>query len=199
MSKPVSKIRTGRVGLVFTVLILALVVATVYAVKTKPFPLSSISNPFKAPPAGFFRVTEVADGDTIVVNMSGTLERIRMVGVDTPETHHPDKPVQCFGQAASNFTTDLLNGKNVRLESDTESTNRDRYDRLLRYVYTESGELVNLELIRQGYGFAYTSFPFTKMEEFRVAEKSAREAGHGLWSGCQVSESSGYPTTGAAN
>ncbi len=135
--------------------------------------------------AGSFTVTEFLDGDTIAVNMNGTIERIRMIGVDTPETHDPRKAVECFGKVASEYTRQLIGDKPVRLEADSLSTNRDRYDRLLRYVYTADNKLVQAEVIKNGYGFAYTSFPFEKSEEFRAYESNAREQNLGLWSGCQ--------------
>lgn len=134
---------------------------------------------------GSYHVIDVADGDTITVDMNGRQERIRMIGVDTPETHDPRKPVQCFGQAASDFTKQLIGNQAVRLEADPLSTNRDRYDRLLRYVYTTDNKLVQAEIIKQGYGFAYVSFPFSKLDEFRHYEKDAREQNKGLWAGCQ--------------
>ena len=150
------------------------------------------SNKSAAPPAvmgttspGFYKVTEFADGDTIVVNMDGKDERIRMIGVDTPETKDPRKAVQCFGQAASDFTKQLIGDKPVRLEADALSSNRDRYDRLLRYVYLPDGRLVQAEIIREGYGFAYTSFPFTKSDEFKAHEAYARDNNRGLWNDCQ--------------
>jgi endonuclease YncB( thermonuclease family) len=143
---------------------------------------------------GYYRVTEFADGDTISVNMDGHDERIRMIGVDTPETHDPRKPVQCFGQAASNFTRNLIGSNPVRLESDDSSQNRDRYDRLLRYVYLPDGRLVQREIIRAGYGFAYTSFPFSKSSEFKQLETEAREQNRGLWANCSptVNEHGGF-------
>jgi endonuclease YncB( thermonuclease family) len=80
------------------------------------------------------QVLSVADGDTILVDMHGKTETIRLIGVDTPETHHPNKPVQCFGPEASDFTQLAeLAGEYVRLEADMFSDNRDRYDRLLRF------------------------------------------------------------------
>lgn len=139
-------------------------------------------------PAGYYKVVEFHDGDTISINMDGVTEKIRFIGVDTPETHDPRKPVQCFGQAASQYTKDLIGNNPVRLEADDLSTNRDRYDRLLRYVYIPDGRLVNLEIIKNGYGFAYTSFPFTKSYEFKNAETTARETGLGLWSNCSPTE-----------
>lgn len=141
--------------------------------------------PFIEP--GFYKVTRVFDGDTIEVDMNGTKEKVRFIGVDTPETHDPRKPVECFGQAAADFTKQLISSSDVRLEADAINTNRDRYQRLLRYIYLPDGRLVNAEIIKEGYGFAYLSFPFTKLDEFRQLEKQARERGKGLWSGCRPS------------
>lgn len=135
--------------------------------------------------AGFYRVTQFDDGDTIAVDMNGTKETIRMIGVDTPEVKDPRKPVQCYGKSASNFTKQLIGNNAVRLEADPLNTNRDRYNRLLRYVYLPSGQLVNSELIKQGYGFAYTSFPFTKIDEFKNYQDQARSHNLGLWASCQ--------------
>jgi endonuclease YncB( thermonuclease family) len=133
---------------------------------------------------GLYHVSEFVDGDTIIVDMNGHPETLRFIGVDTPETHDPRKAVQCFGQVAAEFTKSLIGKNNVRLESDPINTNRDRYNRLLRYVYLPDGRLVNGEIIRQGYGFAYTGFPFTKSVEFLGYQKSAREQGIGLWGKC---------------
>lgn len=148
---------------------------------------------------GSYRVTEFVDGDTIKVDMAGKTETIRMIGMDTPETHDPRKAVQCFGIAAAAYTKRLIANKPVRLEADPLGTNRDRYNRLLRYVYTSDGKLVEAEGIRNGYAFAYTSFPFTKVDEFQTYEKEAREAGRGLWSACQPTKNQygGYTSNDA--
>jgi micrococcal nuclease len=148
---------------------------------------------------GTYRVLSVADGDTITVDMNGAVEKIRLIGVDTPETHDPRKEVQCFGQAASEFTKQLVSNQNVRLESDSLSSNRDRYDRLLRYVYLPDGRLLQAEIIKHGYGFAYTSFPFTKLAEFKQLENDARTGVKGLWGNCQIqSNERGIPSTNTA-
>lgn len=136
---------------------------------------------------GLYSVVRFDDGDTIVVNMNGTEETIRFIGVDTPETHDPRKAVQCFGQAASDFTKATIGSQKVRLEADPLNTNRDRYDRLLRYVYLPDGTLINAELIKQGYGFAYLSFPITKDNEFRIYQQQAMTENRGLWSACDPS------------
>lgn len=150
-------------------------------------------------PAGSYRVTEFVDGDTIAVNMNGNKETIRFIGVDTPETHDPRKVVQCFGQAAAAYTKQLIGNNPVRLESDPLSTNRDRYNRLLRYIYLPDGRLVQAEIIKNGYGFAYTSFPFTKSYEFLNYQKQAREQSKGLWSDCtpQPNQYGGYTSNPA--
>lgn len=141
----------------------------------------------------FYQVDSIIDGDTIQVNMNGVIEKVRLIGVDTPETHDPRKPVQCFGQAASEFTKSLIGDNHVRLEVDPLDTNRDRYDRLLRYVYLPDGRLVNRELIANGYGFAYIGFPFEKSDEFSQLQQDAEDNNLGLWSNCSPEiDSKGY-------
>lgn len=137
---------------------------------------------------GMYRITSFSDGDTITVDMNGKEEIVRFIGVDTPETHDPRKAVQCFGKAASDFTRNLIGTNAVRLEADPINTNRDRYNRLLRYVYLSDGTLVNAEIISQGYGFAYTSFPFTKSTEFSQYQREAMEANKGLWNSCEPTQ-----------
>lgn len=147
---------------------------------------------------GYYLVTEVSDGDTFSIDMNGSTERIRMIGVDTPETHHPNKAVQCFGEKASEFTKNLISNKPVRLEADPTNTNRDRYNRLLRYVYLEDSTLVNAEIIKQGYGFAYIAFPFEKKDAFSAYQRTAREENKGLWNDCSVEKDGLYQSTNDA-
>jgi len=136
---------------------------------------------------GLYSLSKFSDGDTITVDMNGTQETIRFIGVDTPETHDPRKPVQCYGPAASAFTKNTLTaaGSKVRLSADSLSNNRDRYERLLRYVYLPDGTNLNLKLIREGYGFYYPYFPFSKSNEFAAAQKLAQSETRGLWGNCQ--------------
>lgn len=171
-------------------------VAAVNAMQAHPLRFSSLfpaaTQTTQTPAPGFYKVARINDGDTIVVDMDGKEESVRFIGVDTPETHKPDTPVQCFGPEASDFTTRTLQGKTVRLEADPTNDNRDRYGRLLRYVYLEDGTLLDRALIEQGYGFAYLSFPFLKHDEFKAAQDAAQKAGHGLWAACQtIQEKSG--------
>jgi len=123
-----------------------------------------------------YRVKRVIDGDTLLLTNG---EKVRLIGVDTPETKHPQKPVQHFGKEAYLFTEKMVEGKEVRLEYDWQR--RDKYGRLLAYVYLMDGTFLNAEIIKQGYGFAYTKFPFKYLEEFREYEREARENGRGLW------------------
>jgi micrococcal nuclease len=127
----------------------------------------------------FYLCTRVIDGDTIIVNIEGKKEKVRLIGVDTPETVHPNKPVEYFGKEASEFTKKMVEGKKVRLEYDWQK--RDKYGRLLAYVFLTDGTFLNAEIIKQGYGFAYTKYPFKYLDEFRRYEREARENGRGLW------------------
>jgi micrococcal nuclease len=119
----------------------------------------------------------VVDGDTIVLDQN---EKVRLIGVDTPETVHPAKPVEWYGKEASAFATRRLQGKMVQLAYNQQR--RDRYRRTLAYVCLD-GHDVNEEIIREGYGFAYVKYPFNAalMDRFRAAEASARTAGRGSW------------------
>jgi micrococcal nuclease len=134
---------------------------------------------------GLYSINHFIDGDTIAVNMSGKAESVRFIGVDTPETHKPNTPVQCYGPAAAAFTKNTIGANKVRLESDPLSTNRDRYDRLLRYVYLPDGTLMNEKLIQEGYGFYYPYFPFSKSKQFAADEQTAMAAHKGLWGNCR--------------
>jgi micrococcal nuclease len=137
---------------------------------------------------GQYRVVDVYDGDTIVVESAGRLETVRLIGVDTPESHDPRKPVQCYSAEAGDYTRRVLLGQSIRLEADFINANRDKYDRLLRYVYLVDGRLHNQDLIEKGYGFAYTIFPFQKLFGFTQSEMRANQVGAGLWSNCRIEQ-----------
>ncbi|MEW6606065.1 MAG: thermonuclease family protein [bacterium] len=103
------------------------------------------------------------------------------MGIDTPETVDPRKPVECFGKEATQKMKELVDSKTVKLVRGKESSNRDRYSRLLRYIYLIDNTFVNAEMIKQGYAYAYTKYPFEYMEEFKRYEREARENNRGLW------------------
>jgi len=126
-------------------------------------------------------VDRVVDGDTIIVQLNGSRQRVRLIGVDTPETVAASRPVEFFGKEASNFTKEVLEGRQVWLVEDSQGDTVDQYGRKLAYVYrSPDGLFVNLEIIRQGYGHAFTRYPFDYMDEFRQAERDARRNGVGL-------------------
>jgi Micrococcal nuclease (thermonuclease) homologs len=125
-------------------------------------------------------VTEVVDGDTMHVGRGWRKTTVQFLGVDTPETVHPDKPVEFFGPEASEFTRKTLKGKKVRLE--LEPLNRaDNYGRLLAYVYLSDGMLFNAELIKRGYARVIAPFHFRYYDEFRNYEREAVASGKGIW------------------
>lgn len=131
-------------------------------------------------------VTRVVDGDTIVVDADGVEERVRFIGMNTPESVKPGTPVMCFGKEASKHLSELLTeGTPVRLVRDVEA--RDRYDRLLAYVYRASdGMFVNLTMVTDGYADQYTFPPnVAHVDEFGAAAQTARDNGVGLWSACE--------------
>ncbi|MEY4340436.1 MAG: hypothetical protein RLZ14_2286 [Actinomycetota bacterium] len=130
-------------------------------------------------------VKRVVDGDTIVAIIDGAEERVRLIGIDTPETKKPDTPVECFGPEASEFTKSLLpKGTPVLLVRDIEP--RDKYDRLLAYVYrTSDRTFVNLDIMRKGFARLLTIPPnVAHVDEFVAAAKAARKENLGLWGGC---------------
>lgn len=134
--------------------------------------------------AGEFKVSKVVDGDTIEVEDGNKVEKVRLLGVDTPELHDPRKPVQCFAAEASAAAHKLLDHQIVRLEADITQGERDKYDRLLRYVYLSDGRLVNNILIEEGYAHEYTyqGQPYKFQSQFKQAQADAKEAGRGFWS-----------------
>ena len=126
-------------------------------------------------------MTRVVDGDTPAIGD----ERVRLIGVDAPESVRPGHPVECFGRAASAFTERLVEGRRVRLEFDVER--RDRYGRLLAYVRRAGdGRFVNAALVREGYATPFTVPPNVRhAERFAALARGARRTGRGLWGACR--------------
>jgi micrococcal nuclease len=122
-----------------------------------------------------YTVERVIDGDTLVLDNGQT---IRLIGVDTPETNHPEIPLQRFGKEATEFTRRMVEGMKVTLEP--KELSEDSYGRKLAYVFVNN-VLVNKEIIRRGYGYAYRRFPHPRMKEFIAAEREARSKQYGLW------------------
>ena len=137
--------------------------------------------------AGAGRVVRVVDGDTVVVDVAGSDEHVRLLGIDTPESVDPRSPVECFGTEAAARTAALLPpGAEVRLVRDVEA--RDRYARLLAYVYRiDDGSFVNLVLVEEGYAAPLTYPPnVAHAGEITAAAARARHAGRGLWAACRA-------------
>jgi micrococcal nuclease len=127
-------------------------------------------------------VVDVLDGDTIDVARGDDTDTIRLLGIDTPETHHPTKPVECFGPEASAFTDEHLRGRSVRLEADIEG--RDRYGRRLAYVIVD-GERFNDELLRRGFARLLVIEPNHAHARTMLREElEAKRDGRGLWGEC---------------
>lgn len=140
-------------------------------------------------PQGTLLVTDVIDGDTIEIEGG---KRVRYIGINTPETVDPRKPVECFGKEASVENKRLVEGKRVRLEKDVSES--DRYGRLLRYVYIDD-VLVNDALVLNGFAHASTYPPDVKYQNiFRQSEAQAREKNLGLWAGCPLTFATINPT-----
>lgn len=170
------------------------VIATPLKVAPTNNPVSAIvakTDSVKIPPPNnqqdnqpeLYTVSSVVDGDTIKVNIDGSIETLRLIGMDTPETLDPRKLVQCFGREASNKAKELLSGKKVRLEKDLSQGDLDKYGRHLAYVYREDGLFYNKYMIEQGYAHEYTyKTPYKYQNEFKAAQKSAQENLMGLWS-----------------
>jgi micrococcal nuclease len=129
-------------------------------------------------------VTDVVDGDTIIVLRGRRQETVRLIGVDAPETGRPDTPVRFYGPEATDFTRRSLLKRRVALEfepPDRPGGGRDKYNRTLAYVFTDDGMNFNLELVRRGFGRAYTRYPFRYQRAFEDAQREARRAGIGMW------------------
>lgn len=129
-----------------------------------------------------YRVIKVIDGDTVSVDVSGKTETVRLIGINTPEIVDPRKPVECFGKEASNKAKEILTGKSVKLESDNTAGERDKYNRLLRYIFLDNGTNFNKMMIGEGFAYEYTyNLPYKYQTEFKQEEQEAKIARRGLW------------------
>jgi len=148
--------------------------------------LSSCSNDSASTSPNSATVKHVVDGDTIDISIGGNTERVRLIGINTPETKHPTKGVECFGPEASAYTEQLLPvGTEIRVERDVEA--RDKYGRLLLYVYIENSNVfVNLDLVLQGYARPMVFEPNTAHKtDFAQAATQAELRNVGLWQACR--------------
>ena len=131
-----------------------------------------------------YRVVKVIDGDTIKVDIGGEIETVRLIGIDTPEIANPyNSREDYFGPEAARYAKQLLEKQSVYLIPDPMHSNRDKYNRLLRYVFWEDGTLINAKLIKEGFAFNYIYEPLQFMKQFDYLEKQAKENRLGLWRG----------------
>lgn len=133
-------------------------------------------------PTTLYKVVEVVDGDTIKMDIDGIIQTIRLIGIDTPETKDPRKPVQCFGKEATQKMHALVFGKMVHLEPDTSQDSKDKYNRLLGYIILDDGTNINQMMIADGYAYEYTyQTPYKYQKEFKAAQQEAESNKKGFW------------------
>ncbi|MBI4088154.1 thermonuclease family protein [Candidatus Kaiserbacteria bacterium] len=143
---------------------------------------SATTTPDIAAEHEWYPIVKVIDGDTFTVAMNGESVTVRLIGLDTPETVDPRKPVQCFGKEASEKARQILAGSSVRLESDPSQGELDKYGRLLAYAFLPSNMNVAEYMIIEGYGHEYTyNLPYKYQTDFKAAEDKARVEKRGLW------------------
>jgi micrococcal nuclease len=177
---PSKKIQKQIFGLLLILLTL-IVGATTQKVPPVAAPAQSAGAALPLPQS-WYQVTRVIDGDTIEVSIDGAKEKIRLIGLDTPELVDPRKPVQCFAQEASDYAKKILANQKVRIELDESQGVRDKYGRMLAYIFLADGTLFNKYMIEHGYGHEYTyTHPYHYQSEFNLAEQNAQKEGRGLW------------------
>ena len=156
-------------------------------------PAANLSRPYD--------VYKVIDGDTITVMIDGVNQNIRLIGINSPEVASSFTTTECFGAEASGAAKAQLTNKKVRLESDPASGNKDKYNRLLRYVYLEDGTLFNKWMIAQGYAYEYTyaGIAYKYQTDFKAAQTSAKTGQKGLWTDGVCKATTTPDTSGAYN
>jgi micrococcal nuclease len=127
------------------------------------------------------RVVAVHDGDTITVRIDGHTEKVRLVGIDSPELKDERQAYHDAAYAARDYARSRLGGETVTLEPEPRQADRDKYQRLLRYVILDDGTNVNEDLVRKGYARVYDRFKFTLKPRFKAAEAEAKREKLGVW------------------
>lgn len=129
-----------------------------------------------------YTIKKVVDGDTVDIVKDDIVTRVRLIGVNTPETVDPRKEVECFGKEASAYTKKEIDGADVSIETDSTQSTYDRYGRMLAYIYDENGEMLNRKLIANGYAYEYTyDTPYKYQKEFKSLQEFAKNEKRGLW------------------
>lgn len=137
----------------------------------------------KDPSLVYYPVTHIIDGDTIDVLIDNKKERVRLLGINTPESVDPRRTVECFGKEASVYISSILSQRQVTLSEDPNKPNRDENERLLRYVFRDDGLFINEDMIKKGYAYEYTYHgeKYIHQNLFKTNQTYAREHGLGLW------------------
>ena len=167
------KFKTNIYVIAFFALILS-----VYLLFVNPVEISEIYN-------DKIRIMKVYDGDTVAVNIDGQHESVRLIGIDSPETKGPYTEQECYGNESKEYLKKLLLGQMVELKSDKLSSDRDKYKRLLRYIYLDE-ENINLKIIQDGQARLQYGFPHSLQNEFKTARDLAKQNKLGLWSECTI-------------
>lgn len=133
-----------------------------------------------------YEVVSITDGDTLKIKVSenedAKIQTIRLIAVNTPEIHHPTKPVECFGNEAKVFLENLLKDKKVKIETEPKDSDKDKYGRYLRYLFLEDGTNINEAIIKNGYGYEATYVNGYKYQKlFKDAQNYAEQNKLGLW------------------
>jgi micrococcal nuclease len=148
-------------------------------------PASGVEVRYPAMPQGLARVqvVRVVDGDTVRVTLNGVEEPVRLIGLNTPETVAPNRPVECFGREASQRAHELLDDQVMYFEADETQDTRDRFGRVLGYLWSEDGRLFNMQMIAEGFAYEYTyDAAYKYQSQFKAAQQDAEAAQRGLWS-----------------
>lgn len=164
-------------------ILMALVLAVLFGTQTKDTagPNQSAGDVFSRT----YTVQSVIDGDTLIIKTEDGEEKVRLIGIDTPEVDPNKGGPECYGKEATKRTTELAYGQNVKIETDSSQGNRDKYDRLLAYVRLSDDSILNETLIKEGYAREYTfNQPYRYQREFKAAQIKARDEKHGLWDAC---------------
>lgn len=186
IKKPISKSTKLIIGFLLFLIAIKFTPSSNESTNTPTSELSPTITPTSIPTPtikpNLARLIRIVDGDTIVVEINNQEATVRLIGIDSPEVYDPRKSVQCFGKEATEKIKELINGNYIILTSDSTQDDKDKYSRLLRYVYLEDGTFINQKMIEEGYAFEYTyNVPYKYQAEFREAQKQAKNEKLGLW------------------
>lgn len=172
-------------------ILLSLILMSFFGIKNQQNPNPAVAVIEPTASTTFYTVLSVIDGDTITIDKDGVTETVRLLGIDTPEVDPKFNPIECYGREATNATKEKLLNQTISIETDSSQGKRDKFDRILAYVFLPDGTNINLHLIAEGFAKEYTyNKPYIYQTEFRIAEKDAQINEKGLWSKGRCPENS---------